>query len=292
MDIKSFFASIGRGIAKAFKKVRRFFKKYIRLLVRHTKAKDYSVLMYTIFALIAFVLIITLFVNILKPDKKEKTKEKKPTPTDASSEVPNPDQLLANEARAIYDKDKDILLLVNNNNALPENYEFEQHVLNSGFVIDERAYIDLYRFTKACNDADLHYSIISAYRDKETQQGIIDRSIQDYMDMGLSEEEAKAKTNDTVQQAGYSEHETGLALDLSDEEHFTLTDDLEKSPTIVWFTEHCYEYGFILRYPKDKADITGIAYEPWHFRYVGVDAAQFMHENNLTLEEFHQLLAY
>ena len=290
MNVKSFFRTLGKKIKRVFKKIRRFFKRYIRLLVRHTKAGDYRVVMYTIFALAAIVLVIVLFANILKPDKKEKKKENTATPTNAVTETINPNLELSKEAKEIYEKNKALLILVNKDNPLPEDYSFEQHSLNSGFVIDEQAYIDLYRFTKACNDADFHYNIISAYRDRETQQGIIDRNIQELMDKGLSEEEARAKTYETVQMVGCSEHETGLALDLSDEDIFTLTEDLETNPTIKWFTDNCYNYGFILRYPKDKVEVTGIDYEPWHFRYVGEEAAIFMHEHNLTLEEFHQLL--
>ncbi len=290
MNVKSFFRTLGKKIKRVFKKIRRFFKRYIRLLVRHTKAGDYSVLMYTIFALAAIILVVVLFANLLKPDKKEPKKENTATPTNAVTETINPNLELSKEAKGIYEKNKALLILVNKDNPLPEDYTFEQHSLNSGFVIDEQAYIDLYRFTKACNDADFHYNIISAYRDRETQQGIIDRNIQELMDKGLSEEEARAKTYETVQMVGCSEHETGLALDLSDEDIFTLTEDLETNPTIKWFTDNCYNYGFILRYPKDKVEVTGIDYEPWHFRYVGEEAAKFMHEHNLTLEEFHQLL--
>lgn len=290
MNVKSFFLALGKKIKRGFKKIRRFFKRYIRLLVRHTKAGDYSVLMYTIFALAAIVLVVCLFAHLLKPDKKEKKKESTATPTNAVTETINPNLELTKEAKEIYEKNKALLILVNNDNPLPEDYSFEQHSLNSGFIIDEQAYIDLYRFTKACNDADFHYNIISAYRDREAQQGVIDRNIQELMDKGLSEEEARSKTYETVQMVGCSEHETGLALDLSDEDIFTLTEDLEANPTIKWFTDNCYNYGFILRYPKDKVDVTGINYEPWHFRYVGEEAAKFMHEHNLTLEEFHQLL--
>lgn len=290
MNVKSFFRALRKKIKRAFKKIRRFFKKYIRLLVRHTKAGDYSVLMYTIFALAVIVLVVCLFANLLKPDKKEKKKESTATPTNAVVETVNPNLELSKEAKAIYEKNKALLILVNKDTPLPEDYSFEQHALNSGFVIDEQAYIDLYRFLKACNDAGFHYNIISAYRDKETQQGIIDRNIQEFMDKGLREEEARAKTYETVQMVGCSEHETGLALDLSDEDIFMLTEDLETNPTIKWFTDNCYNYGFILRYPKDKAEVTGIDYEPWHFRYVGEEAAKFMREHNLTLEEFHQLL--
>ena len=89
---------------------------------------------------------------------------------------------------------------------------------------------------------------------------------------------------------GFSEHETGLAADLTGEEQGTSDDFDDKNETIVWLHKNCVKYGFILRYPKDKESITGINYEAWHFRYVGKDAAKFMTENDLTLEEFHTLL--
>ena len=165
MNVKSFFRTLGKKIKRVFKKIRRFFKRYIRLLVRHTKAGDYSVLMYTIFALAAIILVVVLFANLLKPDKKEPKKENTATPTNAVTETINPNLELSKEAKGIYEKNKALLILVNKDNPLPEDYTFEQHSLNSGFVIDEQAYIDLYRFTKACNDADFHYNIISAYRD-------------------------------------------------------------------------------------------------------------------------------
>ncbi|MCM1171102.1 MAG: M15 family metallopeptidase [Clostridium sp.] len=290
MNVKSFFLALGKKIKRAFKKIRRFFKKYVRLLIKHTKAGDYSILMYTIFALAAIILVVVLFANLLKPDKKEEKKESTATVTNATTEAVNPNLELSKEAKEIYERNKALLILVNHDNPLPEDYAFEQHTLNSGFIIDEQMYIDLYRFTKACNDTGLHYNIVAAYRDKEAQQGVVDRNIQELMDQGLSEEEARAKTSETVPMVGYSEHETGLAIDLSDEEHFSLTVELETNETVKWLTDNCYSYGFILRYPKDKVEVTGIDYEPWHFRYVGEEAAKFMYEHNLTLEEFYQLL--
>ncbi|MCM1272170.1 MAG: M15 family metallopeptidase [Clostridium sp.] len=294
MDIQGFFARLLKSLKKTGKKIKKFFRRYTRLLVRHTKAGDYSVLIYTITVLVVFALIIVLVVNILKPDKKEKKKDLAPvaTKSDAVTELKDPNAELANECQAIYDKNKELLLLVNTKTAIPEDYEFEQHVLNSGAIIDERAYIDLYRMLKACNDAGYHYSIISAYRDKETQQGVIDRNVQELMDKGLNQDEAYEKTLETVQAVGHSEHETGLALDLTEEGVYGLTEDLETNETIKWFTDNCTQYGFVVRYPKDKADVTGISYEPWHFRYVGEEAARFMTEHNLTLDEFHSLINY
>jgi LAS superfamily LD-carboxypeptidase LdcB len=85
---------------------------------------------------------------------------------------------------------------------------------------------------------------------------------------------------------GTSEHQTGLCCDIADQFYSVKDSSLEDTALFKWMNEHCAEYGFILRYPKDKEDVTGIIYEPWHFRYVGVEAAQYMKENNLCLEEF------
>ncbi|MDE5873584.1 MAG: D-alanyl-D-alanine carboxypeptidase family protein, partial [Lachnospiraceae bacterium] len=134
---------------------------------------------------------------------------------------------LSQEATEIYKRNKSLLILVNTENPLSDSYEFSKHTLNSGLVIDEQAYIDFYRFTKACNDAGFHYNIISAYRDRETQQGIINRNINEFMQSGLSEAEAREKTYETVQHVGCSEHETGLSIYLSAEKIFSLTEDLE-----------------------------------------------------------------
>lgn len=90
--------------------------------------------------------------------------------------------------------------------------------------------------------------------------------------------------------AGYSEHQTGLALDILSSSNLNMDASQENTKENQWMKEHCYEYGFILRYPKDKENITQISYEPWHFRYVGKEAAKYMKENQLTLEEFHLIL--
>lgn len=86
---------------------------------------------------------------------------------------------------------------------------------------------------------------------------------------------------------GTSDHQTGLAVDIIDEDRSTWDrEEFESFPTLIWLREHCSEYGFILRYPKDKEEETGRTYEPWHFRYVGVEAAAYIMEHGLCLEEF------
>lgn len=97
-----------------------------------------------------------------------------------------------------------------------------------------------------------------------------------------SEEEAAA----IVAPPGTSEHQTGLACDITDQYYELKNSSLEDTALFQWMSQHCQEYGFIVRYPKDKEDVTGIIYEPWHFRYVGEEAAAYIMEHGLCLEEF------
>ena len=97
-------------------------------------------------------------------------------------------------------------------------------------------------------------------------------------------------TYQQVMPAGHSEHETGLALDITARGNDKLDESQAAEKEIQWLHENCWKYGFILRYPKDKEAVTGISYEPWHFRYVGREAAEYLYENRLTLEEFWELI--
>ena len=117
----------------------------------------------------------------------------------------------------------------------------------------------------------------SGYRGFEEQQYLFNRKVEQYG-------EEKAAT--IVSRPGTSEHQTGLACDITDEYYELKDESLENTALYQWMSKHCQEYGFIVRYPKDKEEITGIIYEPWHFRYVGVEAATYMVEHNLCLEEF------
>lgn len=282
---------VKKKIKKTYKKVRRFFKRYIRLLVRHTKAKDYSVLIYTILAVIAIILMFSLIGMCISSivGMFGKTKEPSKNTTEIVTTTEDEYALQKNEAKRIYDANSQYLILVNKSNPLDESYSFTHHTLNCGLDIDVRIHTDLVNMLNDLNSVDLHYSIVSAYRSREQQQEIINQNIERNMSLGMTYDDAVAETYKTVQGVGTSEHETGMCLDITSEGVFTLTEDVEEYPTNIWLAEHCYEYGFILRYPKDKEDITGISYEPWHFRYVGYEAAKFITENNLCLEEFYEL---
>ena len=119
----------------------------------------------------------------------------------------------------------------------------------------------------------------SGYRSYSTQKAIFERKLE-----RMTEEQA----NDSVAKPGYSEHQTGLAMDIEGEttKGTGLTEAFGESPEGIWAAEHCAEYGFIIRYPKGKTKITGYIYEPWHLRYVGKEAAQEITEMGVTFEEY------
>ena len=182
------------------------------------------------------------------------------------------------------------LLLVNPWNAIPEGYTVKTkevtEMVNEQSFVDERIYDDLMDMMHDCAAAGHDPLIYSAYREHETQCKYFEDEIVMFSGDGVSEQEAYDKAAALVAVPGTSEHECGLALDIVDLQIPYHNDDQENTDTTIWFHEHCWEYGFIIRYPKGKEDITGIEYEPWHYRYVGKDAARDMHESGQTLEEY------
>ena len=126
------------------------------------------------------------------------------------------------------------------------------------------------------------YPVVSSgYRTAKQQQSEMDDKIQEYIDDGKSEDEARTLAATYVAQVGYSEHEAGLAIDI-----VAKANKSDDDTVWAWMKEHCAEYGFILRYPEGKEGVTGMSYEPWHFRYVGVEAAQKIMGAGITLEEY------
>jgi D-alanyl-D-alanine carboxypeptidase len=121
---------------------------------------------------------------------------------------------------------------------------------------------------------------------------LIDDDVAERMEQGKSYDEALAETYMETMPAGYSEHETGLALDILCSGNMNMDESQAEEPGNQWLARHCQEYGFILRYPADKVSETEIDYEPWHFRYVGKEAAQYIAENELSLEEFWYIIDF
>lgn len=192
----------------------------------------------------------------------------------------------------LYGKYQDLLILVNKQNPLDSVYEPSLRWICDGRLqIQEIVYEDLVDMLEAGEEAGHTYWIASAYRSRERQEELMEAEIEKNMRKGLSREEARKKSEETLMEPGCSEHETGLALDILVSENVTMDIHQAEEPGNQWLCEHAWEYGFVLRYPEEKTDLTGINYEPWHFRYVGKEMAEYMQREDLCLEEFYELVS-
>ena len=175
-----------------------------------------------------------------------------------------------------------MLLLVNSSNAIPDGYApTELTELSNGQSVDKRIYPSLQSMFDDARAQGVYPVVSSGYRTAKQQQSEMDDKIQEYIDDGKSEDEACTLAATYVAQVGYSEHEAGLAIDI-----VAKANKSDDDTVWAWMKEHCAEYGFILRYPEGKEGVTGMSYEPWHFRYVGVEAAQKIMGAGITLEEY------
>lgn len=173
-----------------------------------------------------------------------------------------------------FTSDGNYVPLVNPWHEVPADYELNLMELEDSQV-DFTCRDALAQMLVDCREAGLSCPINSGYRSIETQTYLWNARYNNYISEGYSEEEAKTMTWRKVAYPGTSEHHLGLAVDI-----------IGSDKMYAWFYEHSWEYGFIVRYPADKTDVTGIMYEPWHFRYVGVEMAQQVYESGLTLEEY------
>ena len=179
------------------------------------------------------------------------------------------------------------LKLVNNLYVLPSTFAPDVTAIRDGQYFDTRAAEPLEEMLSAAEAAGYTVNVRTGYRPYSTQAYLFfgkASQIQWGTDMEMIEAEEKARK--VVAYPGTSEHQLGLCVDILDDADTNMVaEEVEGLPVLRWLTEHCAEYGFILRYPENKQDVTGW-YEPWHFRYVGVEAAQYITENDLCLEEF------
>jgi D-alanyl-D-alanine carboxypeptidase len=182
------------------------------------------------------------------------------------------------------------LILVNPWNTIPDGYTVKLKKLANGMQVDERIYDDLNAMLIACWNAGLKPYVCSAYRTTATQKRLYNNKVARLQKAGYSLSAAKTEAARWVAKPGTSEHQLGLALDIVSSDYRLLNKNQENTPEQKWLMEHCWEYGFILRYPTDKSDITGIGYEPWHYRYVGRENALAIRDSGLCLEEYLQAL--
>lgn len=172
------------------------------------------------------------------------------------------------------------LILVNQSHKIPKNYELELQELSNGKLVDERIYEPLISMIQDGEEEGYYMVVVEAFRTEEEQQYLMDEKVNAYMREGYPKLLAKKMAEKWVAIPGTSEHQLGIAVDINP--------DYEKSGKEVyaWLAENAHEYGFINRYPEDKVHITGIMNEPWHYRYVGENAAKEMYEQRICLEEY------
>ena len=187
-------------------------------------------------------------------------------------------------------KDDWNMILVNEDHPIPEKFEVELVKLAGGQKVDARILEPLDQMFAAMRKAGLSPMVCSGYRTIEKQFHLFEEDIRTQVRKGSSYEQAFFKAKEETALPGASEHHTGLAVDIVGKSHQSLDQAQRNTKEAKWLLEHCAEYGFILRYPQNKTDITGIAYESWHFRYVGEEAAQYIMSEGLAFEEFIEML--
>ena len=200
------------------------------------------------------------------------------------------DLAVAEEENGEVSADDWSLLLVNNRHPIPEDYEFTLGTIRGSLQCDERIIPPFLSMLQAAKEDGITLEVCSPYRTLDRQEYLFDRKIVRYMKRGMSYMDAYKLAARVVNVPGTSEHQIGLALDIYTDSYKSLDEGFGETAAGIWLREHCAEYGFILRYPKGKEYITGIEYEPWHFRYVGKTAATEIMEQGLTLEEFVETL--
>lgn len=178
------------------------------------------------------------------------------------------------------------LVLVNKQHPVPEDYAFTLGTITGSMKCDVRIIDDVVAMMEAAKADGINLMICSPYRDYNRQTVLFNRKIDYYMNKGYSYMEAYKIASITVTVPGASEHQIGLALDIVSNTYTSLDTGFGETDAGIWLREHGYEYGFILRYPLGKEYITGIQYEPWHYRYVGKEAATAIMKKGITLEEF------
>ncbi len=181
----------------------------------------------------------------------------------------------------------DYLIVVNRFEPIPKGYGNKLRLCEvRGKLFEEQTANALELMLNAAQNDGLMLEVISGYRSAEYQQMLWEKEISKEMADGLSYGQAVRKVSLTLALPGSSEHETGLAVDLAQQGKDDVDLSFAGSTQAVWLDRNAHRFGFILRYPRLKEHITGICFEPWHYRYVGAESAGLIKDNGICLEEF------
>ena len=188
----------------------------------------------------------------------------------------------------ILPEDMWCLILTNAEYPVPEDYEVELEAIpGTEQSVDKRIYEPLMTMIGDMKDQGLSPIVCSGYRTLDKQEKLFNRKVLSFVKAGHTKEESYNLARQTISIPGSGEHCLGLAVDFYTRRYHKLERAFEDTPESKWLVEHAQDYGFVMRYGENKTDITGIQYEPWHYRYVGVEAANYMKDNELSLEEFY-----
>lgn len=173
------------------------------------------------------------------------------------------------------------LIMVNDDFHVPQNYAVELTQLDNGERVDKRIYPALQKMFDGAKKDGVYMVVREGYRTPEEQQELMDEKVEEYQEKVLLKFVARWYAEKWVAVPGTSEHQLGIAVDINADGIISTG-----AQVYAWLAEHAHEYGFIQRYPEDKAEITGINYEPWHYRYVGEEVATKIYEEDICLEEY------
>lgn len=185
------------------------------------------------------------------------------------------------------------LILVNQDNPLPLSYEpIAMSSVDGYYELDAEIVPITQEMIAEAYGQGIHLRLVSAFRDSGLQSYLYNAEVEYFIGQGYDQEEAEVEAAKWVALPGQSEHQTGLAADIVSYDWLAagkgLTVDFAEDPAAIWLKTNAHNFGFILRYPEDKTDITGISFEPWHYRYVGKEAAKIIYEYDWCLEEFFE----
>lgn len=180
----------------------------------------------------------------------------------------------------------ELLTLVNFENTIPKDWKVDLVQLNNGQSVDRRIYDDLIAMLQSAKSEGLNPLICSSYRTNEKQEQLYQNKVSEYLSQGYSKVEASDKAAFWVARPGTSEHQLGLAVDIVSTKNQRLDRSQENTVEQRWLIQNSWKYGFVLRYPTNKNSITGVGYEPWHYRYVGKEHAKKINELGVCLEEY------
>lgn len=178
-------------------------------------------------------------------------------------------------------------IFVNEEHPIDTAYVPELVEVIGGYQVDARVGEAAKKMLEDAGAQGLDMVICSAYRSHEQQKEVFNQTMQDWIDQGYTYIDAYLETKKSVAVPGCSEHALGLAMDIVSADYGELDEAQANTDEAKWLAENCYKYGFILRYPPEKSDVTGIVYEPWHYRYVGEELAKELTESGMTLEEYY-----